>query len=136
MKKAWVVIIICAALTAANAYAEFAGRGRGRVPRVEYLEPNNDSSVDLTDKKVLTFRWRQVPIPSGGREVYKFTLYKGYGHDVVVSETLDRGIFSIEISADKFENGAVYSWYVKQRDGRSMIWSLFDNWNFKVIKRR
>lgn len=112
----------------------FAGTDRLGVPRIAYLEPNDEAVVDLTGKAALAFKWKNQPIPSDGRHAFRFKLIKGFGYDTVVSEELGRDVFSIKVPADKFENGATYSWYVQQRDASKMLWSRFETWSFKVKK--
>ena len=112
----------------------WAGGDRERTPRVRYIEPKKQAVVDLGDKEALTFEWKSTPIPGGGRMAYKFELYKGYGYETVVSETLRERIFSIEIPADKFKDGELYTWQVKQRDARTRLWSMDKRWSFKVKK--
>ncbi|MFA4981332.1 MAG: hypothetical protein WC592_02540 [Candidatus Omnitrophota bacterium] len=139
MKKilllAAIIVISVVATTAV-----FARRGAigpaGPVPRVSYIEPKNDSTVDLSGKDLLTFRWNNVPMPGGGRESFRFTLYKGRGYDVLVKKVIDERTFSIEVPSDMFEDGREYSWRVMQRDGKSMAWSRYDIWYFRVNKKR
>jgi len=118
-----------------SAVSVLAGSGKLRVPRVVYTAPDNDSVVDLTGKEHLLFKWKGVPRPGGGREAFRFTLNKGFSYEAIVTKDLDRATFSLELPADMFENGATYSWHVKQRDRRNRLWSRFDYWSFKVIKR-
>jgi len=113
-----------------------AGDDRFSVPRLAYLEPGNQTVVDLTGKDSLTFSWKGQPVPSGGRNSFRFRLYKGFGYEVVASEQVDPRTFLINIPSDKMEDGMTYSWHVQQRDDRSMIWSLFDTWSFKVVKKK
>lgn len=136
MKKIYFILIIlavlpmvplpvCANMSAVITYA----------PPVEYSAPANAAVVDLTGKSSIMFEWRRVPIPSGGRECYKFVLYKDPGYEVVEKRVLDARTFSIEIPADKFENGSTYRWKVLQRDAMTMIWSKYDLWYFKAVKK-
>ena len=126
------VLFICASA----ASIAVAGDDRFSVPRVAYVEPDNQTMVDLTNSDSLTFSWKSQPLPSGGRNSYRFKLYKGFGYDLVLSEAVNRDVFSIKVPADKFEDGATYTWRVQQRDDRNMIWSLFDSWSFKVLKKK
>lgn len=137
MKKIFIFLTLFIALTATGLFAARGGGtfARAQVPEVAYMEPDNDSVVDLSGKSILTFTWKSVPIPSGGRAAYKINIYNGFGYDVAFSETLDPKVFSTEVPADKFEDGKIYSWHVKQRDDRSMSWSRYDTWSFKVIKK-
>lgn len=105
------------------------------VPSVVYIEPASDSTVDLTSKEKLVFRWQPVPIPGGDRNSYRFLLNKEPGYNTIAKVTLGPEIFSIEAPADKFENGSRYSWHVKQRDDKTLDWSLYDIWYFKVVKK-
>ena len=109
---------------------------RQRVPRVRYILPEDDSTVDLTGKESLTFSWKGQPKPSGGRRTFRFSLYKGFGYGAVFTKDLDRDVYSVGVPADIFEDGAVYSWSVKQRDASNMFWSLFDSRSFKVVKKQ
>ncbi|MDD5428789.1 MAG: hypothetical protein PHI58_06130 [Candidatus Omnitrophica bacterium] len=104
------------------------------VPRVAYSEPKDQSTVDLTGKRSLTFRWEPVPMPAGGREKFRFKIYKGFSYDVLVSQDPDGRTFSADVPSDLFENGQVYTWRVQQRDSRTMTWSPYDTWSFKVKK--
>lgn len=107
----------------------------GSVPKVVYMRPVDESNMDLTGKDKILFEWNMLPIPSGGREIYKFTLFKGNGYERILSQEVNSRTFSIEVPADKFEPGETYRWYVKQRDARTLVWSQHDNWYFKVVKK-
>lgn len=108
---------------------------RDRVPRVAYIEPDNDTVVDLTGKTALTFKWKMQPIPGGGRTAFRFKVFKGFTYELVAKEELGRDILSIDVPADKFKDGELYSWEVQQRDGSNFIWSLSLRWSFKVSKK-
>lgn len=108
---------------------------RRRVPRVVYKAPNNDSVVDLTGKNTLTFEWKGQPTPGGGRQSYRFRLFKGFEYGAIVTKEVDRDAYSVDVPAEKFESGATYSWQVEQRDASIMAWSLPDRWSFKVMKK-
>ncbi len=107
----------------------------GSVPKVAYTEPADGSVLDLTGKDKVIFAWRMVPIPSGNRETYKFVLFKGDGYLEVSSQLIGPRTFVAEVPADKFEPGASYRWYVKQRDARTLVWSQYDNWYFEVVRK-
>lgn len=126
------VLVLGLVFCAGDSYSR---ENRFAVPRVAYGEPKDQSTVDLTGKENLTFTWSQVPIPSGGREAFRFKLYKGFSYDRIISQDLGSRTFSIDVPSDKFVNAQTYTWRVEQRDGRSMIWSLYDTWSFKVIKK-
>lgn len=134
IKVAAAVFIICA-LFAAPSTARMGIGDRAVTPRVAYVEPKNQATIDITGKAGIVFRWNKVPIPSGGVQNYRFRVYKGFGYDVVASEEPDEGVFCTEVPAHIFDDGGVYTWKVQQRDARSMNWSQYDTWNFRVIKK-
>ncbi len=107
----------------------------GSVPKVIYAKPADGSVLDMTDKDKILFEWRMVPIPSGGRETYKFVLFKGGGYEEVSSQVIDPRTFLAEVPADKFESGVSYRWYVKQRDAKTLVWSQHESWYFEVVKK-
>jgi len=135
MKKIIFFIVICSALITFAAPV-FAGSERLKVPRVAYQAPDNQTVVDLTGKNSLAFQWKSTPIPGGGRHAYRFKVYKGFSYETVTSQDLGQDVFSVEVPADKFDDGATYSWTVQQRDASNMLWSLNDTWSFKVIKKK
>lgn len=110
------------------------GMGPGSVPRVAYLRPADESTVDISGQKSIIFKWGQVPIPSGNRDSYRFVVRKGDGYDTVANQVIDPRTFFAQIPADKFETGQTYCWYVRQRDARTLEWSQYDIWYFKVVK--
>jgi len=118
-------------LFSAMAYG-FGGTSAYVVPRVEYVRPTDESVISLEDKDGIAFEWRRVPIPSGGRECYRITIIKEPGYDTVFDKTIDERTFSVKVPAGVFEPGMTYRWRVKQRDARTMFWSNYDLWYFKV----
>lgn len=136
MKKILAVTLISGILTVAFGMSADAGTNRRTmVPRVAYTGPENDTVIDLSDKKTLTFSWKQQPIPASGRDGFRFRLYKGFGYELIAKEELGRDVLSTDVPADKLENGLTYSWHVEQRDSSSMLWSLHDTWSFRVTKK-
>lgn len=135
IKNMLIAVLVIGGLFVCLVTVAHAQSDRRKVPRVAYIEPDNDTVIDLSGKKSLTFRWKQQPIPGGGRAGFRFKLCKGFGYDFIVSEDTGPDVLSIDVPADKFEDGAMYSWYVEQRDGSSTRWSLHDSWSFKVFKR-
>lgn len=103
-------------------------------PLVRYVSPRNDSEVNLKAKESLTFSWKGSPIPGGGRSAYKFTLYKEFSYEVIAEEKLHPNVTTTEVPVEKFENGSIYSWQVKQRDEKTRKWNSDCRWSFKVIK--
>ena len=131
-RKMLILMIICLIF----ASSAFAGGRRSDVPNVPFLSPNDEITIDLTQMPGITFKWKNSPVPGGGREAYRFKLIKGFKYDFIVSEELPRNVFTIDVPSDKFEDGVTYSWYVEQRDASLNIWSRHDTvWSFKVTKR-
>ncbi len=135
MKRIICFILFCAMPITISAPL-FAQSERTRVPHVAYIAPDNDAVIDLTGKDSLLFQWKGQPKPGGGREAFRFVLYKGFSYETLVSQVLKPDVFSIETPADKFEDGATYSWHVQQRDASNMVWGLFDSWSFRVSKKK
>ena len=109
--------------------------GRGEmVPEVNYMAPKDESKIDLAGEKTLTFRWRRVPFPSGGRKCYKFIIFKGFSYESYFKKILEHNVTSIDVPVGIFEDGQVYSWQVKQQDDWSAAWSRNVWWSFKIIK--
>ncbi|MDP3792102.1 MAG: hypothetical protein Q8R38_08695 [Candidatus Omnitrophota bacterium] len=136
MKKACALFVIGSILLIPLiAESRMGGAGPGSVPRVAYVKPQDQSVVDISDGKGVVFEWAMLPIPSGNRDSYRIVVHKGDGYDVVVDQVIDPRTFSIAVPADKFENGVTYWWYVKQRDGKTLMWSQHDIWYFEVAKR-
>ena len=103
-------------------------------PNVRYIYPKNEAIIDLTGKKSITFSWKSMPIPAGGRRAYRFKIFDGFGYEMVVNETLDFQVYSIEIPADTFKNDALYTWQVKQRSKKSGVWGKDNRWSFRIKK--
>ncbi|MDD3904900.1 MAG: hypothetical protein PHS46_00025 [Candidatus Omnitrophica bacterium] len=89
-----IIIATIALSLTSNAYAI---DDRLEVPRVAYDEPKDQSVIDLSQENKLTFKWNMVPMPAGGREVFRFRVYKGFSYDVLVSEDLDHRIFRLTL---------------------------------------
>ena len=116
-----------------------AGFGRNAAgyfmtPKVAYIEPKDQAVVDITAKDSLKFAWRNVPMPAGGVEAYRFKVYMGV-NQVIFAKNLCEGVFQVEVPASIFDDGKVYTWRVQQRDARSMNWSEYDTWSFRIVKK-
>ncbi|MDP3730419.1 MAG: hypothetical protein Q8R14_02715 [Candidatus Omnitrophota bacterium] len=136
MKKTIFSALILTVVVIIFAATSFAAGRRSDVPNVPFLSPGDETIIDLAEKPGITFKWKNSPVPGGGRDAYRFKLIKGFKYDFIVSEELGQGLFSIDVPADKFEDGVTYSWYVEQRDASLGVWSRHDTvWSFKVIKR-
>jgi hypothetical protein len=135
-RKATILIIMCIVFVVLDTTVLVWAGDREKVPTVAYLSPDDETTIDLSGKTGITFKWQNAPIPGGGRASYRFKLIKGFKYDFIMSKELGAEVFSIDVPAEKFEDGITYSWYVEQRDASSMIWSLHNTvWSFKVIKR-
>lgn len=137
LRTGTILAVICAVLIVPSSVFGRAGiaDGPGSVPRVVYIKPFSQSTVDISDGKAVVLSWAMLPIPSGTRDSFRFVLYKGPGYGFIMSKTVDDRTFSVEVPAEKLEPGAQYWWYVKQRDARTMAWSEYDIWYFKVVKK-
>ena len=133
MKKI-IFFLILAAQIASCVYAWGSREYEPYTPEVRYIAPGSESTVDLTKDKVVTFKWKPVPIPGGGRALYKFELFKGFDYERIMDKELARDAFFIDVPAAMFENGFTYTWQVKQRDERTRIWSTTRRWSFVVSK--
>lgn len=135
-KKVLTLIIACIVFAVLGTTVLVRAGERETVPAVAYLAPEDETTIDLTGKTGITFKWKNSPVPGGGRDSYRFKLIKGFNYDFIVSERLGQDVFSIDVPAEKFEDGVTYSWYVEQRDASSNVWGLHNTvWSFKVIKR-
>lgn len=132
VRKTLILMAICLIFVS----SVFAGGRRSDVPNVPFLAPEDETTINLTRQDGIEFKWKNSPVPGGGRDAYRFKLIKGFKYDFIVSEELPRDVFFITVPADKFEDGITYSWYVEQRDGSLDIWSRHDTvWSFKIIKK-
>jgi len=134
--KSMVLVILAWVVLYPAIMPVFAAETRLMAPRVVYSAPDNDSVIDLTGKKTLTFAWKSMPTPAGGRSAYRITVYKGFSYDVVFTQDLDPEVFSVEVPVEKFDDGLTYSWIVKQRDASSSQWSRYNSWSFKAKKAK
>jgi len=130
MKK--VTLFVLFFVGAATFASAWVGGRSSYTPEVRYISPKDESIVDLTDKKSLTFRWQPTPIPGGNRFAYKFELFKEFSYERIVKEMLPSKVFSFEVPAHLFEPGVTYTWQVKQRDEWTRLWSRNHRWSFKV----
>lgn len=133
------IILLSALILVLPHIAEGRGGGMegdsGSVPRVICTKPADGAVLDITAKDAVVFEWSMLPIPSGGREVYKFLLFKADGYGEISNQVIDPRTFQAEVPADKFETGVRYRWYVKQRDAKTMVWSQHDDYYFSVVKK-
>jgi hypothetical protein len=116
------------------AQAYWAAEEEIEAPDVSYVSPRNDSEVDLSQAENLVFSWRPAPYPRGGRECFKFRLFKGFSNEIILTQQLDPQTTTFQVSRDYFQDGQLYTWQVQQRDDWSHVWSHPVTWSFTVKK--
>ncbi|MFH1790474.1 MAG: hypothetical protein ABH885_00615 [Candidatus Omnitrophota bacterium] len=126
------VIVLCLSQTAFPIMG--AREADSYVPEVSYIAPESESIVDISGVKHIEFSWKPTPIPALGRQAYRFTLYKGYGYDVVCKKELDEEARAVSVPAALFEKGGTYTWSVKQRSRGIAGWSDGRRWSFTVAE--
>lgn len=139
MKKILLLLVLC--LVAASQVSE--GRiGAVEAPSMVYVPPPvllqpRSGEVDLTGKEFLEFKWSPHEGAGGFRDYYDFRIYNGYQtveETVFFKEKLSPDTYQYNIKAEKFRDGAVYTWTMRQvyTDGRKS--PLVHN-SFKIIKQ-
>ncbi|MGB2705638.1 MAG: hypothetical protein WBC74_02110 [Candidatus Omnitrophota bacterium] len=131
MKKVLLFTLAFVLVTA----AVWAGSNMQSTPKVRYRHPKSEAIVDLSEKENLTFKWKSSPSPGGGRSAFRFELYKGFSYDVVLRENLEPTVLKLEVPAETFKPGQLYSWQVKQRSEKTRDWSADNRWTFEVIRK-
>ena len=125
-------------LTSSSVYPFEIGKGivgaLNNLPEPRLIFPITETVV-LTGKTDLEFKW-------GGEyavtvDHYDFRLYKGYNTveaNLLLKEQISSQLNTIKINIDKFEDGQVYTWALKQVSlGGEKSDASFDS--FKVIKK-
>jgi len=130
MKK----LILFAMAFVLGATIVWAAGHRQATPLVRYTSPKNESTIELTKDESIEFKWKNSPMPGGGRDCFKFNIYKGFSYEIIVEEKLKSREITIEIPAEKLEDGQLYTWQVKQRDRKTRYWSADQRWTFTVKK--
>jgi len=102
-------------------------------PPARMLYPTGENA-SLQGKNSLEFQWRDsIPINTGG---FDFRLYKGYvtsEPNLAIKQMLEGDVDSFSVPADKFENGAVYTWTLTRIDDEGRKSDKIYN-SFKVSK--
>jgi hypothetical protein len=98
-------------------------------PGPQMISPLSEE-VDLSGKAFLEFSWHKY-----SNDDFEFRLFKGYqmyAANLILKERIS--VSSIQVSSDKFEDGQVYTWAVKQvfRNGVKSDESFH---SFKIIKK-
>jgi hypothetical protein len=105
------------------------------VPPPVLLQPRS-GEVNLMGKEFLEFKWSPHEGASGFRDYYDFRIYNGYKtvqETLFFKERIAPDIYQYNIKADKFQDGATYTWAMRQvyTDGRK---SPETHTSFKIIK--
>ena len=122
MKKAFVLGVVLVMVFCAMSPLCAGGRKMGDLPAPRLVTPTDNA--DITGKDSLLFRWTTEGDRSG-LSYYDFRVYKGHEtieSGLILKEQVPAGKTDFSVSADKFENGQIYSWSVRQigsRKGRS-----------------
>jgi hypothetical protein len=106
------------------------------IPSPRLIRPSTDV-VDLRGTEALEFSWSPHEGDPTQRDCYDFRLYKGdqaFGPALIFKMRLPPRQWSIWISADLFEDGAMYTCTLRQvYVGSARSRRTF--WSFRVIKR-
>lgn len=132
----FITILTFIFLSAGLPYAQERGTTGSsvHVPRPRLIKPASEV-VDISDEKGILFKWSLHEAPSGGRKKYRFQLYEGYERyeqNLIFKAELEWDTSEIFIEKDKFKNGSVYTWSLRQR-GYSGNWGSRSFHSFKVI---
>ena len=105
-------------------------------PEVRLISPVGET-VDLTGKDSLVLHWSWIEGDRMQRRYYDVRVYRGY--DMVESTRIARILADpaadrVELDADLFQDGQVYTWSVRQRY-YGMARSYRTYASFQVIKR-
>jgi hypothetical protein len=120
MKRAFIAIVAATGMTLIStlvfAYNSRSGYNIGYynwLPAPTLIYPINDE-VDLRSKDSLEFKWRNDFM---GIRSFIFKLYKGYNMyeaALIYKENVSADNSSLQIKADLFEDGQVYTWSLVQ----------------------
>lgn len=105
------------------------------IPPPVLLQPRSDQ-VNLAGKEFLEFKWSPHEGAGGFRDYYDFRVYNGYKiveETLFFKERLAPDTYQYNIKAERFKDGAVYTWTMRQiyTDGRK---SPQAHQSFKIIK--
>jgi len=92
-------------------------------------------TADITGKNSLQFQWRWGYAATVDH--YDFRLYKGYNttaDNLMLKEQLPATTSQIAVGAEKFDDGQVYTWVLKQVSLSGVKSDTSSN-SFKVIKK-
>jgi hypothetical protein len=92
------------------------GGSLSHVPEPRLLSPTTEQ-VDLTGQTSLVFEWSPFEGDITRRDYYDFRVYKGYNRvaeNLIFKEKVSKSSHKMDLNADRFENGQVYTWSVRQ----------------------
>lgn len=138
MKKIILILVLCLVATAQASEGRMGvveAPSAVSVPPPVLLQPRSEQ-VDLAGKEFLEFKWSPHEGASGFRDYYDFRIYNGYKtveETLFFKEKLAPDTYQYNIKAEKFRDGAVYTWTMRQvyTDGRK---SPLAHQSFKVIR--
>lgn len=138
MRKILLILVLCLIITSRVSEGRV---GAVEAPSMVYVPPPvllqpRSGQVDLTGKEFLEFKWSPHEGASGFRDYYDFRIYNGYKtveETLFFKEKLAPDTYQYNIKADKLQDGAVYTWTMRQvySDGRK---SPLAHNSFKIIK--
>ena len=111
-----VLLFLLVLSTTAEGIGGYLEREGDHTPRPVLIAPTTET-VTLTGEKGLVFKWSPHEGGRGMREYYDFRLYKGYEtleKTLILKEKVDPRTYEFRISADKFVDGEIYTWSLRQ----------------------
>jgi hypothetical protein len=133
MRKATVLFFAIIGLTLISAYAGML-KGLTPPPLPELVYPSGENA-DITGKDSLEFKW--ILYSSAGLSSTDFRLYKGYNtykDNRIVKADVDSPQSYYSVSADKFEDGQIYT-VVLREVSLAGVWGDYVYNSFRVIKK-
>ncbi len=141
MKKV-IIIVLALLLVTSGAWARGmrdvyveTGGAIGFVPEPTLVSPVTDQ-VDLKGKEALVFEWNPFPGDIVRRDYYDFRVYKGTNRvedNLIYKEKIGKSTYQVSLDANRFENGQIYTWSVRQVYGGGFK-SRKSYQSFKVAK--
>jgi hypothetical protein len=133
MKKIIFLFIAILSLASVSAYAGGL-RGLTPPPIPELVYPSGESA-DITGKDSLEFKW--ILYSTVGLGCTDFKLYKGYityEDNRILKAEVDSPQAYYSVSSDKFEDGQVYTWVLREVS-LAGVWGDYVYNSFRVVKR-
>ena len=111
-----ILLFLLVLSTPAEGIGGHFGREGDHTPRPVLISPTTET-VTLTGEKELVFKWSPHEGQRGMRAYYDLRLYEGYEtleKTLILKEKIDPRIYEFRISADKFTDGKIYTWSLRQ----------------------